>query len=328
LQSTADLAAILVRCLLLPLFLCGTAQAQSVWPTKPVRLIITNSAGSAPDLVARLAAEQLARATGQQWIVENRPGGDGIIGAEAAARSAPDGYNFFLANGTAMAVTPHLMKSLPYDPEKDFAPVAMLIDSGPVGVAVHPDFPAKTLPELIALAKAQPGKHAYSVSVAFLAVAGAWLNRTAYINLTQIQYKDTPQSVQDALAGRVPVMFNSMGTLDPLVRSGKMRLLAVTSIKRLAIWPDVPTVAETIPGYEAEGWNALTVRAGSPQEVINRVNREMQTIVKSPQFLQPLQKFVWTNINGARTPAELTEYFRAEREKWGGIVRDLGIKPR
>lgn len=322
------MAAILIRSLLCSLLLCAMAWAQPPWPLKPVRLIITNSAGSAPDLVARLAAEQLARATGQPWIVDNRPGGDGIIGAEAAARAAPDGYGFFLANGTAIAVTPHLVKSLPYDPERDFAPVAMLIDSGPVGMAVHPDFPAQTLAELISLAKAQPDKHAYSVSVAFLAVAGAWFNKAADIKLTQIQYKETPQSVQDALAGRVPVMFNSMGTLEPLVRSGKMRLLAVTSIKRLAIWPDTPAIAETIPRYEAEGWNALTVRAGAPQEIINRVNREMQTIVKSPQFLQPLQKFVWTNLNGAKTPAELSQYFRGEREKWGSIVRELGIKPR
>lgn len=303
-------------------------RAQPGWPAKPVRLIISNSPGSAPDLVARLTADRLSRATGQQWIVDNRPGAEGIIGAEAAAKSPPDGYTFFLANGTTMAVTPHLLKSIPYDPVKDFSPVAMIIDSGPNGLAVHPDIPAKTLPELIALAKSQPGRFSYSVTVPFLAVASAWLVKAGGMDMVQIQYKSTPQAMQDALAGRVPIMYNSMGTVQALVRSGKLRLLAVTSIKRLAQWPDVPTAAETLPGYEAEGWNSLAAPAGTRADIVNRVNREMQIIVRSPEFLRPLEKFTWTNLNGASTPQALAEFYRAEREKWGRIIRDLGIERR
>jgi tripartite-type tricarboxylate transporter receptor subunit TctC len=321
----------MIRRLLLALAgLCvlnGEAHAQASWPSRPVRLIITNSAGSAPDVVARITTDLLSRAMGQSWIVDNRPGGQGTIGASAAAKSAPDGYTFFFANGTTMAVTPHLLKSIPYDPIKDFIPVAMVIDSGPVGIAVHPDVPAKTLPELIALAKEKPGKLSYSVSVAFLEIAGAWLTKASGADMVQIQYKSTPQAMQDGVAGRVPVIFNSMGVVQGLARSGKMRLIAVTSLKRLPNWPDLPTVSETIPGYEAEGWNSLAVPAGTSMDIVNRVNKEMQVIVRSPRFLEPLQKYVWTNLNGASTPAALAEFYRAEREKWGRIVRELGIKP-
>lgn len=314
--------------LVLALLAGAAAHAQAPWPAKPVRLIISNSPGSAPDVVARLATERLSRATGQQWIVDNRAGGGGIIGAEAAAKSAPDGYTFFLANGTTMAVTPHLMKSLPYDPVRDFSPVAMIIDSGPNGLAVHPDIPARTVPELIALVKANPGKYSYSVTVPFLAIASAWMAKAAGMDMVQIQYKDAPQAMQDAVAGRVPIMYNSMGTVQALVRSGKLRLIGVSSIKRLSQWPDVAAIAETLPGYEAEGWNSLAAPAGTNAEIVGRINREMESIVRSREFLQPLEKFIWTNLNGASTPQALREFYRAEREKWGRIIREMGLQPR
>jgi tripartite-type tricarboxylate transporter receptor subunit TctC len=306
----------------------GTAgNAQSPWPVKPVRLLISNSAGSAPDLVARVTAEQLARTLGQPWVIENRPGGEGVIGAEAAAKSAPDGYTFYVATIVAVAVAPHLVKNIPYDPIRDFAPVAMIVDSGPSAIAVHPDLPANSFPELVALAKKQPGKLSYTATVAFLNISQEWLNKTAGINLTQINYKDTGQAVQDNVSGRVPIMVNSIGTALPLVRAGKLRLLAVTSAKRLPAFPDVPAVAEFYPGYESEGWLSLVVPSGTPADIITRVNREMERIVKDSQFTQAVQKFVWANNNGARTPQELSTLYRNEREKWGKIIRELGIQP-
>ena len=305
----------------------ASALAQTAWPLKPMRLFISNSPGSAPDLVARVTTDQLARALGQSWIIENRPGGESVIGAEAAARSAPDGYNFYVASIVAVAIAPNLVKNIPYDPLKDFTPVAMIVDSGPSAIAVHPEVPVKTFPELVSLAKNQPGKLSYSITVAFLNISQEWLNKIAGINMTQINYKDTGQAVQDAVSGRVPVMVNSVGTALPHIRAGKMRFLAVTSLKRLPAFPDVPAVAEFYPGYESEGWLSLAAPAGTPTDVVNRVNREMERIVRDAQFTQAVQKFVWANNIGASTPQALTVFYRAERDKWGKIIRELGIQP-
>ncbi|MFM9969758.1 MAG: Bug family tripartite tricarboxylate transporter substrate binding protein [Burkholderiales bacterium] len=303
------------------------AQSQSSWPAKPIRLLISNSAGSAPDLVARVTTDQLGKALGQSWIIENRPGGEGVIGAEAAAKSAPDGYTFYVASIVAVAVSPHLVKNIPYDALRDFTPVAMIVDSGPSAIAVHPEMPVKTFPELVTLAKNQPGKLSYSITVAFLNISQEWLNKVAGISMTQINYKDTGQAVQDALSGRVPVMVNSIGTALPHIRAGKMRFLAVTSLKRLPMFPEVPAVAEFYPGYESEGWLSLAAPVATPVEVVNRVNREMERIVRDAQFTQAVQKFVWANNSGASTPQALTAFYRAERDKWGKIIRELGIQP-
>ncbi len=317
------------RWMLLALCLClsGGADAQSAWPAKPIRLILSNSPGSAPDLVARVTTDQLGKALGQSWIVENRAGGEGVIGADAAAKSAPDGYTFYVASIVSVAIAPSLVKNIPYDSIRDFVPVAMIVDSGPSAIAVHPDLPAKTFPELIALAKTQPGKLSYSITVAFLNISQEWLNKLAGISMQQINYKDTSQAVQDALSGRVPVLVNSAGTALPHIRSGKLRFLAVTSLKRMPAFPDVPAVAEFYPGYESEGWLSLAAPAGTPADIVNRVNREMDRIVRDAQFSQAVQKFVWANNGGASTPQALAALYRTERDKWGKIIRELGIQP-
>ena len=304
----------------------GAVQAQA-WPARPVRLFLSNSAGSAPDLVARVTADQLQKALGQTWIIENRPGGEGVIGAEAVARAAPDGYSFYQASIVAIAVQPHVVKNLPYDTLKDFAPVAMIVDSGPSAIAVHPSLPVKTFPELVALAKTQPGKISYSVTVAFLSVSAQWLNKLAGVDMTEVNYKETGRAVQDGLSGQVPVMFNSLGTPMQHIKAGKMRLLAVTSLKRLPSMPDVPTIAEYYPGYESEGWASMAAPAGTPAEIVNRVNREMDRIVKDPQFAAAVGKFYWANFGGASTPQALAGFYRSERDKWGKIVKELGIQP-
>ena len=304
----------------------GSAQAQQ-WPAKPVKLILSNSAGSAPDVVARLFTEPLSRAFGQPWVIDNRPGGEGVVGADAAAKSAPDGYTFYLGTIVAIAVTPHLVKAAPYDPLRDFTPVAMVIDSGPSAISVNAQLPIRSIPELVAYAKAQPGKLSYSATVAILGVHGEWFKRVAGIQMTQVTYKDAAQATQDALAGRVPVMVNALAPMVPHIRTGKLRLIAVTSAQRLAAWPDVPTVAEYYPGYEAEGWLSLVAPTGTPADIVQRVNREMDRIVKTPQFLEPVRKFSWSNLNGASTPQELARFYRAEYEKWGRIMREVGIQP-
>ena len=305
----------------------ANAHGQSAWPNKSVRLLVPNSAGSAPDAIARLTTEMLSRAVGQQWVVDNRPGGDGIIATEAAAKSSPDGYTFLFASVTPVAITPHLKKALPYDPVKDFTPVAMIIDSGPNGLAVQSDLPVKTLADLIALSKSSPGKISYSVTVSFLGAVGVWLTSSTGMDMAQVNYKDTGQAIQDAMAGRVPVMLNAMATVEQVVRSGKMRMIAVTSAKRVPQWPDVPTVGETVPGYEANAWLSLAARAGTAPDIVNRVNKEMSSIVRNPQYLKSLEKLSWTNLNGANTPEGLVGFYRVEFDKWGKILRDAGVKP-
>jgi tripartite-type tricarboxylate transporter receptor subunit TctC len=308
------------------LFVTPALHAQQAWPAKPVKLIISNSPGSTPDVVARLVAEGL-KGLGQTWFIENRPGGDGVIGAEAAARSAPDGYTYYFGSTVAIAVTPHLFKNPPYDPLRDFTPVAMVIDSGPSAISVSPDLPVRNVPELIALAKSQPGKLSYSVTVAVLAVHAEWFSQVAGIKMTQVTYKDIGPATQDVLAGRVPVMVNALSPMVPHIRAGKLRLIAVTSLKRLAAWPDTPTVAETLPGFEAEAWVSLVAPAGTPADIVQRVNREMDRVVRTPQFREPVQKFSWDNLNGASTPQAMSAFYRAEKDKWGKIMRDIGMQP-
>ncbi len=308
------------------IIVAGTVQAQA-WPAKPVRYVLSNSAGSAPDLVARVTTDQLQQALGQAWIVENRPGGEGVIGAASVARASPDGYSFYQASSVAIAVQPHLVKNLPYDTLRDFTPVAMVVDSGPSGIVVHPSLPVKTFPDLVALAKSQPGRISYSVTVAFLSVSAKWLNKLAGIDMTEVYYKETGQATGDALSGQVPVMFNSLGTPIQHIKAGKLRLLAVTSLKRLPQFPDMPTIAEYYPGYESEGWASMAAPAGTPAEIVNRVNREMDRIVKDPQFAAAVGKFYWANIGGASSPQGLAAFYRSEREKWRKIVNELGIQP-
>jgi tripartite-type tricarboxylate transporter receptor subunit TctC len=310
------------------LLVASTAvHAQSARSNKPVRLIIANSAGSTPDAATRAATDLLSRGLGQPWVVDNRPGGEGIIAAEAGAKAAPDGYTFFLASATSLAIIPHLKKSIPYDPVKDFIPVAMVIDSGPSAVAVNVELPIKTLPELIAYTRSNPGKLSYSVSFAYLGAVGTWLTNATRMDMVQINYKEAPQAVQDAIGGRVPVMLNALATVEQVVQTGKMRIIAMTSARRVPAWPDVATVAETVPGYEANAWLSLAAPAGTSMDVVNRVNKEMQTVVRNPQFLQRVEKLSWTNIGGANTPQGMSQFYRIEYDKWGKILRDAGVNP-
>jgi tripartite-type tricarboxylate transporter receptor subunit TctC len=192
---------------------------------------------------------------------------------------------------------------------------------------VHPELPIRNVPELVAYAKANPGKLSFSATVAVITVQGLWFSQVAGIQMTPVNYKDPAQATQDALAGRTPVMVNALAPMVSHIRAGKLRMVAVTSAKRLAAWPDVQTVAESYPGFEAEGWLSLVAPTGVPAEIITRVNREMERIVRSPQFREPVQKFSWDNLNGASTPQALAQFYKAEREKWGKVIRDIGMQP-
>ncbi len=310
------------------LALAGSQQAAAeVWPARPIKLINALAAGSAPDILSRIIAEPLGRALGQQVIVENRPGAVNVIATQAAARAAPDGYTLFFGPSLALAVNPHTFKSLPYDPIADFTYIAM-VSKAAFFVLAHPDVPAKTLPELIALDKARPGQLTVAVdgpknSSGMLA---AWLNKTAGINMVPVPYATMPQGVQDALAGRVQLTIAAGLIAGPLVDRGALRALAVSSATRIPGYGQIPTIAETFPGFDFVGWFVLAAPKGTPGEIVNRLNHEMDRILKDPELVKRLGELGFY-VDGAYTPEATAEFVRRQGDIWGGIVRAIGITP-
>lgn len=316
-----------IAALLIGIALCLTfarGAAAEGWPARPIKLINALAAGSAPDILSRIVAERLSRALGQQVIVENRPGGANVIAAQAAA---PDGYTLFFGPSLALAVNPHTFKSLAYDPVADFVYISM-VSKAAFLVLAHPDVPAKTLPELIALDKAKPNQLTVAVdgpknSSGMLA---AWLNKTAGMSLTLVPYATMPQGVQDALAGRVQLTIAAGLIAGPLVERGALRALAVSSATRIPGFQQVPTIAETFPGFEFVGWFVLAAPKGTPGEVVTRANQAMDQILKEEDLVKRLGELGFY-VDGAYTPQATSAFVRSERDKWGEIVRAIGIEP-
>lgn len=316
-------------CLLLALALACTApaQAQLNWPDRPVKFIVTQAAGGTPDIIARLLADKLGQAIGQQVIVENRPGGANAIGAQAAARSPADGYTFLFATAAALVTNPHTFKSLPYDAVKDFTPVAN-IARVPFFIMVHPDVAAKTLPELIALEKKKPG----GLSVAtdgqrnFSGMLTAWISKLGGVNLTQVPYTAMPSGIQDTLAGRVQVAILAVPSAAPQMQQGKLRAIATSSAQRVPGFDQVAPIADTYPGFDFIGWFALVAPAGTPKDVVQRVNREMDKILKDPDVRAHMQK-VGFYSDGAGTPEQTAAYIKAQYDAWGKVVKEVGLQP-
>lgn len=302
--------------------------AQTGWPNRPIRLMVGNSAGAGPDIVARILADHMSRRLGNAWVVENRPGADGMIAAEATARSAPDGYTLMLSSQSPVAVDMHIKKSLPIDPTTAFSPIAIIVDeSAGMAIGVHPSLPVKTLPELIAYAKANPGKLSFSTTVAYGTMFGAWLKKRTGVEMVEVRYKVASQAVQDAVAGRVQVAFQSPGALGTQVKAGKLRFVAFGTARRIADWPDIPIVAETLPDFGMRGFMVLIGPAGIPTDAVQKLNAEAAAVVKDPKFTQELGKIYWYNFEGARTPQGTTEFIRSQRETWGKLIREIGYEP-
>ncbi len=301
--------------------------AQQGWPDKPIRVIVPLPAGAAVDVVGRLIMNRLAERLGQIIVVENRAGASGALAADAVAKAPPDGYTLGMATSTTHVTTAILNAKLPYDPVKDFAPVA-LIGLVPYTLAVAPKLPAKNLAELLALAKAKPKALSYStVGVASQGHLAAELMSTmAGVQLNHVPYRTSSQAILDLAEGRIDITFGILGTMLPLLKEGRIRALAVTTEKRTADIPDVPTMAEAgLPGFEASLWFAVVAPTAIPPALLTRLNREINAILGEPEIKRALSAHAITVE--LSTPDALRETIRVDIEKWRAIAVKAGVKP-
>jgi tripartite-type tricarboxylate transporter receptor subunit TctC len=307
---------------------CATgtlAPAQAQYPSRPVRLILPFPPGGGTDATARIIAPKLAGYIGQQVVVENRPGGGANIGAEIAAKSPPDGYTLFMAT-TAHSVNATLYQSLGYSLVRDFAPVTLLASTANI-VVVHPSVPARTVKELVALAKARPDQleYASSGSGSQPHLAGALFNNMAGTRMLHIPYKGGGPAVVALVAGEAAVGFATMPSVVHHVKSGRLRGLAITSAKRSPLVPDLPTVGEAgVKGYEAGPWYCLLVPTGTPRDAISRLHAEMLKVLQQPDVRERMDAQGLTPASS--TPDELGAYVRSEVEKWGKVVKAVGMR--
>lgn len=303
--------------------ICGATAAQN-YPAKTVRMVVGYPPGGPTDVLARIVSQKLTQTWGQQVIVDNRPGASGMIGAEFTARAAPDGYTLLMVPVT-YAVTPSLFSKMSYDVEKDLAPVAQ-VAAAPFILVVHPTLPVKTVKDLIALDRRNPGQINFaSASTGGMPhLAGELFNSMTGTKLVHIPYKGAAPATTDLLSGQVTLMFNNMLSAMPQVKAGRLRAVAVTSLKRSAAVPELPTIAETVPGYEANGWYGAFAPAATSKELIGRLNAEMNRIMKMPDVTQRLAGDGVEAVGS--TPEQFGAYLKQEVAKWGKVVKASGAK--
>jgi tripartite-type tricarboxylate transporter receptor subunit TctC len=308
--------------------LCGPASAQT-WPQRPITFIVSQSAGASPDVMARMIATKLSISLGQTVIIDNKPGAGNVIGAQAAARSAPDGYTFFFATSAALVTNPYMVKNLSYDPLKDFAPVALVTRSHQVFV-VHPDVPAKTLAELIALDKASPGKYSIAVDGPrnLAGVTAQAFNKRAGTQLLLVPSVNINNGLQDTIAGRTQAGIFSASIVESHVRAGTLRALAVASTARLVAAPEVPAAAETLPGFDFSGWFMVMAPAGTPPDIVAKLNAAIDAVTRDAQVRELAPKLGFElDPNGAGSPEHAAEFLKSQMVLWEKTTRELGIEP-
>jgi tripartite-type tricarboxylate transporter receptor subunit TctC len=301
----------------------GAAHAQS-YPSRPVRIIVATSAGGSTDIAARLIAQWLTERLGQSFVVENRPGGNNNIGTEMAAHSAADGYTLFMAN-SVNAINMALYNNLDYDFIADFAPVVHVMSS-PILMMVHPSVPAKTVPEFIALAKANPDKLAMGSGGNGSSghLAGELFMMMAGVKMVHVPYRGESLALSDLLGGQAQVVFATTGSSIPLVNAGSVRALAVTSSAPLADLPQVPPMAQFLPGYEVSGWSGLCAPKGTPQDIVGLLNKEINAALVSPTISQRVADMGGAVPGGS--PADFTNFIAGDIDKWRKVAAFAGIK--
>lgn len=300
------------------------ATAQS-YPTKPMRLIVPYPPGGPTDFVGRAVAAKLTELLGQTMVVDNRPGAGTIIGSELIARAAPDGYNLLFGTGGGTFLTPLILPKVPYDPQKDFAPVAMLVQS-PQVLVVHPSVGANSVKELIAVARAKPGQLNFSSVGTGTSphLGGELFKALAGVDIVHVPYKGTAPSMTDLIAGRVQMAWSSIPTVLTHVQAGRLKMLGTGGTKRSPALPDIPPIADTLPGYELVTWYAIFAPTGTPAAIINRLNVEAAKVLKDPDIQK---RFGDQGLEPSiMTPQELKRYTEADVSRWTKLVKAANIR--
>lgn len=303
------------------------AQGSGDWPDKPIKFILSQPPGSGPDNVARLLGDRLTKSLGQAIVIENKPGGQNIIGAQTAARSPADGYSFYFATTAALVTNKYLFKSLPYDPEKDFVPVAFIAKS-PFAVLVKGDSPIRSMQDLVERSKADAGK----LSLAnegprtFGGIIARVINARTKMQANLVGYASVGVAVQDVIGGHADAVVADMASTAQLVRQGRLRYLAVTAEKRVAGWEQVPALAELLPQFEMTGWFALVAPTGTPAAVIQRMNREVNALLKDADVVQRMAT-IGPMAESLGEPAQTGEFLNREHLAWAGVAKEIGLLP-
>ena len=309
----------------LALALIASAAPAAEYPARPIRVVVPYPPGGGLDLVLRAIAPRLGERLGQILVVDNRGGATGVIGAELVARSAPDGYTLLFHSSAGMGIVPNLNKSLPYDPVRDFAPVT-LATSSPYMLVVHPKVPATSVPQLIAYAKTRPGElnFASSGNGSSTHLAGELLNRMAGTRLVHVPYKGAGPATADTVAGHIQLRFSAIPPAVPHMKAGRLRALAVTSTQRFYLLPELPAMAETLPGFQVDSWLAVFAPARTPTAVIHKLNAEMVTALRAPEVKALLET---TGVEAVgSSPERLGQVLRDELARWAPVVKELGIR--
>ncbi len=312
------------------LLFAAAAQAQTAkpanYPAKPVRIIVGFAPGGATDIVGRLIAQKLTEAAGATFVVENRPGASATIAAEMVARAAPDGYTLFIAATTSHSILPSLMAKLPYDPLRDFAPISQLATS-PLLLSLHPSLPVRSVTDLIKVARAQPGQLTFGAGGTGTPphMAGELFKQMAGVNMLYVPYKGEAPAISDLIGGQISLIFANVVAVLPQVQAGRLRGVAVTAANRLAPLPQVPAIAESgIPGYVVDSWFGLVSTAGTPADIISRLNADTVRGMTQQDVRERLAGQGLFVKSG--TPAELTALMQSEIAKWAKVVKSAGIK--
>jgi tripartite-type tricarboxylate transporter receptor subunit TctC len=309
----------------LVLLAAAPAQAQQ-YPSRPVTIVVPFAAGGGSDLLARLVAQQLEQKLGKPFIIENRPGAATTLAAMQVVRATPDGLTLMQATSSTMAINVSMSKKMPYEPLKDLVPVALL-SSSPFFLVVNNDSPVKTVAELIALAKAKPNGLNYGSGGpgSMHHLSTELLQSLAGIQMTHVPYKATPPAMNDLIAGHIQVLFGDTTSTLPFIKQGAVRALGVTTVKRSPAAPDVPAVAETVPGFESASWQMLVAPAGTPPEVVALLNREVHAIFSDPAVIQELTgRGIGPALTG--TPAQVQDFVKQEIVRWSDVVRRAGLE--
>lgn len=314
-----------IACVLVALAVGLSSASAQPYPSRPVRLIVTTGAGSGPDVIGRITAEHLSRLWGQQVFVVNHPGAAGSIGMKVAGTSSADGYTLLFAQSSTFVALPEIQASFPYDLLRDFVPIGF-VGEQPIAMAVAPGLGVSTLKEFIDLAKAKPG----TLNVAVLSRGGIphltseWLKIATGTDMASVNYSGAPQGLADLIGGRVQAMFDGLPGMAGNVEGGTIKLIAIGSAKRLPNLPDVPTAAETVPGFVARGFFALMAPPGTPAEIAAKVSADLSKVVSDPEVVAKFHKIA--TYTQPMTPAELITYVRTEQQLWKPVIEKIGMK--